>query len=49
MASCSNNYVKMASKGTGLEVCGLERGPILGFCEQDNGLPVGTKCGTFRE
>ena len=32
-----------------LEVCGEEKGPILYFSEQENGLPVAVKCGTFRE
>jgi hypothetical protein len=39
----------MEFKGTGLEVCGLEEGPILGSSEQDSGLPVEIKWGTFRE
>ena len=47
--SRSNNYVEMDFEGTGLEVRGLEEGPILGLCEQDNGLPIAIKCGTFRE
>jgi len=49
MPRCSNTCVKTHVKGTGLEVCGLEVGPTSDFSEEDNGLPVAIKCGTFHE
>lgn len=49
MPTCSNTHFQMDFRGTELEVCGEEKGPILYFSGQDNGLPVAVKCGAFRE